>query len=101
MCVRVKSSLFLSFFLLLESDSERVQIRVLRNQHEEFPFPAMRPDDKEEIARLHRLIAPAPTADGLADVDRLAKCTERSSDFVIFKTSREIEGKWVDYLSFL
>ena len=27
-CVRVKSSFFLSFFLLLESDSERVQFRV-------------------------------------------------------------------------
>ena len=33
MCVRVKSSIFHLFFLLLESDSERVQIRVCQTNN--------------------------------------------------------------------
>ncbi|MQL76842.1 hypothetical protein Taro_009234 [Colocasia esculenta] len=62
---------------------------------EEFPFPSMRFDERE-LAPLRRLIS-----NDSADGKKVERCTELSFSFVLVKTSRKIEAKYVDYLNFL
>jgi hypothetical protein len=38
------------------------------------------------------------SVDGIKDTDRALECYERSSEIVLMKTFREIEGKYIDYL---
>ncbi|CAA7397091.1 unnamed protein product [Spirodela intermedia] len=66
---------------------------------EEFPFPSMRFDDDDDVARIRRMLHPVP--DRPSNGDRAAQCSELSSSFVLIKTSREIEGKYIDYVSLL
>ncbi|XP_078434501.1 beta-D-glucosyl crocetin beta-1,6-glucosyltransferase-like [Wolffia australiana] len=66
---------------------------------EQFPFPSIRFDDDEEVTRLHRLTA--ASSDSPSDGARVIQCIELSSRFVLIKTSRGIEEKYLDYASLL
>ncbi|OVA03618.1 UDP-glucuronosyl/UDP-glucosyltransferase [Macleaya cordata] len=75
---------FFSFFLHL-----------LENPAVKFPFPSIYLTDYEE-RRVSQIMS---YSDGLKDRDRLIQSINRSSNIVLIKTFREIEGNYIDYLS--
>ncbi|XP_057475772.1 beta-D-glucosyl crocetin beta-1,6-glucosyltransferase-like [Actinidia eriantha] len=68
------------------------------NQALEFPFPTIYIKDYEKKKIDHLLKS---TASDLNDTDRVQKCIEQSSGIVLIKSSRAIEGKYIDYTSVL
>ena len=62
----------------------------------EFPFQEIHLPDYE-IGRLNRFLE--PSAGRISDRDRANQCLERSSKFSLIKTFREIEAKYLDYVS--
>ncbi|URE22325.1 UDP-glucoronosyl and UDP-glucosyl transferase [Musa troglodytarum] len=63
---------------------------------EEFPFPALSlgvKENLEHIATMNRF------ANGMSDGERFFRCMDRSLGFVAIRTFREIEAKYIDYLS--
>lgn len=69
-----------------------------QNVGEEFPFEAVRLHDYEQW-KIDRLFE--NSAGGITDKDRALQCAGRSSGFILMKTFRELEGKYLDYLSSL
>ncbi|KAA8534523.1 hypothetical protein F0562_032040 [Nyssa sinensis] len=69
-----------------------------KNQSFEFPFPEIYLQDYERI-KINSLLG--STANGLRDSDRCLQCIKKSSNIILIKTFREIEGKYFDYLSIL
>ncbi|KAI5343995.1 hypothetical protein L3X38_011872 [Prunus dulcis] len=68
----------------------------LRNPSDKFPFPSIYLRDYE--AKKFNLLLES-SSNGIKDGDRVQKCSDLSSDIILVKTSREIEAKYVDYLS--
>ncbi|KAI3427724.1 Glycosyltransferase [Psidium guajava] len=70
----------------------------IKNVGEDFPFQAIRLHDYErwKFDRLYE-----NSAGGIKDKDRALQCVERSSGIILVKTFRELEGKYMDYLSSL
>ncbi|XP_010034308.3 beta-D-glucosyl crocetin beta-1,6-glucosyltransferase [Eucalyptus grandis] len=70
----------------------------VQNVGEGFPFEAVRLHDYEQW-KFDRLFE--NSAGGITDKDRALQCAGRSSGFILMKTFRELEGKYLDYLSSL
>ncbi|BFG21106.1 hypothetical protein CerSpe_073800 [Prunus speciosa] len=70
----------------------------LRNPSDKFPFPTIYLRDYE--AKNFNNILESST-NGIKDGDRVLQCSDLSSGIILVKTSREIEAKYVDYLSAL
>ncbi|KAI3427723.1 Glycosyltransferase [Psidium guajava] len=68
----------------------------IKNVGEDFPFKAIRLHDYERW-KFERLCE--NSAGGIKDKDRALQCVERSSGIILVKTFRELEGKYMDYLS--
>ncbi|CAL2239953.1 unnamed protein product [Prunus armeniaca] len=68
----------------------------LKNPSAKFPFPSIYLRDYE-AQKFNNLLE--CSSNGIKDGDRLQKCSDLSSDIILEKTSREIEAKYVDYLS--
>ncbi|KAI3427721.1 Glycosyltransferase [Psidium guajava] len=66
-------------------------LHVLNNTCNEFPFEAIFLHDYE-LAKISKAVEDAGK-------DRAPQSVERSSNFVLLKTFRELEGKYLDYLS--
>ncbi|XP_052186889.1 UDP-glucosyltransferase 29-like [Diospyros lotus] len=64
----------------------------------QFPFPAL---DFPEDERQYICQFIYETANGITNKDRYLGCIKRSSSLVLIKSSREIEAKYLDYLSVL
>ncbi|XP_048140169.1 UDP-glucosyltransferase 29-like [Rhodamnia argentea] len=64
----------------------------------EFPYPGIYLHD-HEFDKFTNLLE--CSANGIKDRERVFQCFERSLDMIIIKGIREIEGKYIDYLSFL
>lgn len=62
----------------------------------EFPFPEIRLAECE-ISMFNRFIESSPGS--ISDKDRTKQCLERSCKFSLIKSFREIEAKYIDYLS--
>ncbi|KAK3408856.1 hypothetical protein EUGRSUZ_J01005 [Eucalyptus grandis] len=63
-----------------------------------FPYPGIYLHD-HEVDQFANLLE--CSANGIKDRDRVFQCYERSRDMIMIKSIREIEGKYIDYLSFL
>ncbi|XP_052198306.1 UDP-glucosyltransferase 29-like [Diospyros lotus] len=68
------------------------------NPSSEFPSPAIyiRGYEKAKLDHVTKSVA-----NGITDPERASKCWERSTNIVLIKTSRALEGKYIDYLSIL
>ncbi|KAF8396448.1 hypothetical protein HHK36_018067 [Tetracentron sinense] len=64
----------------------------------EFPFPSIHLEEHENL-KISQLLE--SSANQLKDKDRVLECVEKSSYIILIKTFREIEAKYIDYLSFL
>ncbi|GLT67409.1 hypothetical protein SLA2020_397230 [Shorea laevis] len=71
-------------------------MHVTKNPGVEFPFLGIYLQDYEVRKFTHLLES---SVDGVKDKDRALECYERSSEIVLIKTFREIEDKYIDYLS--
>ncbi|ONI21750.1 hypothetical protein PRUPE_2G086000 [Prunus persica] len=68
----------------------------LRNPIDKFPFPSIYLRDYE-AKKFNNLLE--SSSNGIKDGDRVLQCSDLSSGIILVKTSREIEAKYVDYLS--
>ncbi|PQM34747.1 beta-D-glucosyl crocetin beta-1 6-glucosyltransferase-like [Prunus yedoensis var. nudiflora] len=68
----------------------------LRNPSDKFPFPLIYLQDYE-AKKFNNILE--SSSNGIKDGDRILQCSELSSGIILVKTSREIEAKYVDYLS--
>ncbi|KAH0465132.1 hypothetical protein IEQ34_005235 [Dendrobium chrysotoxum] len=66
----------------------------LRPPHNQFPFFEI-PKKSDSIAMITKV------TNGLSDSDRFLQCINNSTEFVAVRTFREIESKYIDYLSLL
>lgn len=71
---------------------------MIKNISIEFPFKAIRLHDYEQ-AKLTDMID--DSTGSVSNKDRCLQCVERSSNFILLKTFRELDGKYMDYLSSL
>ncbi|KAL3718901.1 hypothetical protein ACJRO7_003930 [Eucalyptus globulus] len=71
---------------------------MIKNTGNKFPFEAIRLHDYE-LAKI-RKAADDSTA-RVNEKDRVLQSVERSSNFILLKTFREMDGKYMDYLSSL
>ncbi|KAK6926644.1 UDP-glucuronosyl/UDP-glucosyltransferase [Dillenia turbinata] len=71
---------------------------IIKNPTTEFPFPALNLPDSESNKLTQFLHV---SSNGLTDWERFHKCMDESTNFVLIKTSKEIEAKYIDYLSSL
>ncbi|XP_028551121.1 flavanone 7-O-glucoside 2''-O-beta-L-rhamnosyltransferase-like [Dendrobium catenatum] len=67
---------------------------LLRPPHNQFPFFEI-PKKSDSIATITKV------TNGLSDSDRFLQCINNSTEFVAVRTFREIESKYIDYLSLL
>ncbi|KAF8008996.1 hypothetical protein BT93_J0092 [Corymbia citriodora subsp. variegata] len=71
---------------------------MIKNPGSKFPFEAIRLHDYE----LAKIIKAADDSTArVKDRDRALRSVERSSNFILLKTFRELDGKYMDYLSSL
>ncbi|PQM39586.1 beta-D-glucosyl crocetin beta-1 6-glucosyltransferase-like [Prunus yedoensis var. nudiflora] len=70
----------------------------LRNPGDKFPFPTIYLRDYE-AKKFNNILE--SSSNGIKDGDRVLQCSDLSSGIILVKTSREIEAKYVDYLSAL
>ncbi|XP_008231988.1 PREDICTED: beta-D-glucosyl crocetin beta-1,6-glucosyltransferase-like [Prunus mume] len=68
----------------------------LRNPSDKFPFPSIYLRDYE-AKKFNNLLE--SSSNGIKNGDRVLQCSDLSSGIILVKTSREIEAKYVDYLS--
>ncbi|PQQ10737.1 ufgt [Prunus yedoensis var. nudiflora] len=71
-------------------------IQHLNNPSVKFPFPSIYLQDYEAEKFNNALES---SANGIKDGDRILQCSARSCNIILVKTSREIEEKYIDYLS--
>ncbi|CAL8118801.1 unnamed protein product [Prunus armeniaca] len=71
-------------------------IQHLKNPSVKFPFPSIYLQDYE-AEKFNNLSE--SSANGIKNGDRLQQCSARSCNIILVKTSREIEEKYIDYLS--
>ncbi|XP_030456198.1 LOW QUALITY PROTEIN: beta-D-glucosyl crocetin beta-1,6-glucosyltransferase-like [Syzygium oleosum] len=71
---------------------------MVKNAGSKFPFEAIRLHDYEQ-AKLIKVMD--DSAVRVKDKDRVLQSVERSSNFILLKTFRELDGKYMDYLSSL
>ncbi|KAH0980996.1 hypothetical protein GBA52_008173 [Prunus armeniaca] len=71
-------------------------IQHLKNPSVKFPFPSIYLQDYE-AEKFNNLSE--SSANGIKDGDRFQQCSARSCNIILVKTSREIEEKYIDYLS--
>lgn len=69
------------------------------NPSTEYPFPEIFFRDHEH--RKNKKIFDSLENDGIDEKNGITRCFERSKEIVLIKTFRELEGKYIDYLSFL
>ncbi|KAL6977762.1 beta-D-glucosyl crocetin beta-1,6-glucosyltransferase [Sarracenia purpurea var. burkii] len=67
-----------------------------KNPLSEFPFPSIYFRDYDKVDLTH-LLNPSRILD--KEKTRCFDCMERSSDIVLIKTFKDVEGKYIDYLS--
>ncbi|XP_015901063.2 beta-D-glucosyl crocetin beta-1,6-glucosyltransferase-like [Ziziphus jujuba] len=70
----------------------------LKNPGIKFPFPSIYLHDHEVGDFIYLLES---SANNIESKDPVRACGERSSNIVLIKTTGEMEGKYIDYLSFL
>ncbi|BFG21105.1 hypothetical protein CerSpe_073790 [Prunus speciosa] len=68
----------------------------LKNPSAKFPFPSIYIRDYE-AQKFNNLLE--SSSNGIKDGDRIQQFSDLCSDIILVKTSREIEAKYVDYLS--
>ncbi|RWR95033.1 beta-D-glucosyl crocetin beta-1,6-glucosyltransferase-like protein [Cinnamomum micranthum f. kanehirae] len=73
-------------------------LHLLMNPHEEFPFPSMYLTESESCGTEHLFVE---KSNGIKDIDRIMECMDRSSCFICVKSFKEIESKYINYLSFM
>lgn len=71
-------------------------LHTIKNPGTDFPFPEIYLHDYEKSQTAHLMES---ALDPCKDKDRPTECLERSSDIILIKTFKEIEGKYFDYLS--
>ncbi|KAL3718892.1 hypothetical protein ACJRO7_003921 [Eucalyptus globulus] len=81
-------------FFISGAGSSSFMLHVTKNTCNEFPFGEIFLHDYE----LAKIIKAAEDSRDAADY-RTPQCVERSSNFILMKTFRELEGKYIDYLS--
>ncbi|XP_059648469.1 UDP-glucosyltransferase 29-like [Cornus florida] len=69
---------------------------LFKNPSSEFPFPEIYIRDLERVGIMG---SDESSSNGLKDHNRLEECARLSSDIVLIKSLRELEGKYIDYLS--
>ncbi|XP_059669659.1 UDP-glucosyltransferase 29-like [Cornus florida] len=71
-------------------------LHFFKDPNSEFLYPAMYIRDHERIGMQGMLGA---SSNGVKDVLRFEECAKLSSEIILIKSFREIEGKYIDYLS--
>ncbi|KAF8008986.1 hypothetical protein BT93_J0082 [Corymbia citriodora subsp. variegata] len=69
----------------------------IKRPSDEYPFKAIRLQD-HWIAKYKDQIEQASDS-GMTDAERFVQCIDHSSGLIFLKTFRELEGKYIDYLS--
>ncbi|KAA8539177.1 hypothetical protein F0562_025869 [Nyssa sinensis] len=70
----------------------------VKNPGVEFPFPSIHVREPERVMIRHMIQA---SANGVKDEDRILEAIGKSCDILLIKSFREIEQKYIDYLSVL
>ncbi|GLT63835.1 hypothetical protein SLA2020_363680 [Shorea laevis] len=78
------------------SSSFLVHYSIMDDPRKEFPFQEINFPDTERRGMMKFM---HDSADGKTNGERYLESFRRSDGFVLMKTSREIEGKYIDYLS--
>lgn len=73
-------------------------MHLMKHPGVEFPFPEIYLRDYE-VSNFTKLLE--SSANDVKDKDRALECFEKSSEIILIKSFREIEGKYIDYLSAL
>ncbi|KAH7853988.1 hypothetical protein Vadar_008862 [Vaccinium darrowii] len=84
-------------FLTIGASMFSLILHMLKNRNTEFPFPEILPRNMRFIDRSNSVREPMREADN-KDGNRFRESLKRSTDIVLVKTFREIEGKYIDYL---
>ncbi|KAG2672360.1 hypothetical protein I3760_13G036600 [Carya illinoinensis] len=72
-------------------------IHLTKSPGVEFPFPEIYLRDNYAISKFQNFLE--SSANGIKDTERAVECCEQSSEIVLIKTFREIEAKYLDYIS--
>ncbi|XP_010248422.1 PREDICTED: beta-D-glucosyl crocetin beta-1,6-glucosyltransferase-like [Nelumbo nucifera] len=83
-------------FLITGGATSAFFYHICKNPGVKFPFPAIYLE-KHEDRKITQLLE--SSANGLTDKVRLIQSIDQSSRFIMFKTFREIEEKYIDYYS--
>ncbi|KAL6289385.1 hypothetical protein ACE6H2_006895 [Prunus campanulata] len=83
-------------FITTSAALTSLRVHHLKNPSVKFPFPSIYLRDYE-AKNFNNLLK--PSSNGINDGDRVQECSARSCNIILVKTSREIEAKYVDYLS--
>ncbi|KAL3718899.1 hypothetical protein ACJRO7_003928 [Eucalyptus globulus] len=85
-------------FFIVGARTISFMFHMIKNASSKFPFEAIRFHDYE-LAKIGK--AADDSTARVKDEDRLLQSVERSSNFILLKTFREMDGKYMDYLSSL
>lgn len=69
----------------------------IKRPGDEYPFKAIRLQD-HWMAKYRNQMEQA-SENGMSDTERVMRCIDQSSGLIFLKTFRELEGKYIDYLS--
>ncbi|CAL9005653.1 unnamed protein product [Prunus brigantina] len=83
-------------FITTSAALSSLRVHHLKNPRVKFPFPSIYLRDYE-AKKFNNLLE--PSSNDINDGDRVQQCSARSCHIILVKTSREIEAKYVDYLS--
>ncbi|XP_031371451.1 UDP-glucosyltransferase 29-like [Punica granatum] len=84
-------------FLSVGAGMASFVFHLLKNPGVDFPFEGLFSVD-DHVSQMFCQILESPSS-GITDKDRVLQCIERSSDILLMKTFRELEGKYIDCLS--
>ncbi|PON44778.1 UDP-glucuronosyl/UDP-glucosyltransferase [Trema orientale] len=87
-------------FLSISASMMSFCFHLVRNSmsDEKFPFPAIYLRG-HEVGKFVKLLE--SSANGVKDKERVEQCSDRSVSVVLLRTSREIEDKYIEYVSVL
>ncbi|XP_010032103.1 beta-D-glucosyl crocetin beta-1,6-glucosyltransferase [Eucalyptus grandis] len=85
-------------FFIVGARTISFMFHMIKNASSKFPFEAIRFHDYE-LAKIGK--AADDSTARVKDEDRVLQSVERSSNFILLKTFREMDGKYMDYLSSL
>ncbi|XP_048140650.1 UDP-glucosyltransferase 29-like [Rhodamnia argentea] len=84
-------------FLSVAAGTSSYVLHSIKRPGDEYPFKAIHLQD-HWMEKYRNQIEQASES-GMSDMERVAQCIDQSSSLIFLKTFRDLEGKYIDYLS--